>query len=753
MSVILIFAVLTAYPTAPFASAHSHVSPTLEAQRHCERLLQASSGNSTTNPGAALDLDAVASVGSDQPADATDKDQSKGDAEPLKVTLKSFYLCHPTSSKVFLRCDVRAEGSDDGKTPFTRLSVVQGAVLSCEPGTFFNSVIKACVFKRHSNCAARSIGAEVAAEGSHEKRLCDEHFLSSPAVYSGSLSSRLICHDETRSDFVVCSLNSAFAHRFSCADGRFFNQRYGKCVQTMAESDCVAEEPEAGMMVEVNPAQRCVCQASRSASPSNVVYAADISDSHKFLVCLKDQIFINKCPKNLKWNEIERACDSEGYRKPHTHCEGKSGRRSHYSHGYGSQGATTNGRTGQQTSQGARQSSHGWQTWRQSGYNTQTKNGATTGSGYSTTQRASWGHPRNPWGQGSANSGSQRSGSWGSRRPVSGYGQGGSGQARTVVNRNPSSAGGSMENCICAAALRLTNEESAYRCDPVVQGGFLLCSRVAMGVRFSKQTCPNGLAWNEVKKACAPFRECSPVPRNCGDVSRTKGGIESRTEFGDNFSSIRKCVCADALLTTGESYLRRCDPLNPGGYLLCRTGVDPVALTCARGTKWNSVERSCASTGRCLPMPSRCSPSNNPLSPTTTPSCPLKYTLHKKKLDWHTARLVCEANDAELAVILNNATQTLLTERYGSDAKKSYGGIWIGASDGGMEGVWRWVTGPLVTNNFWYPGAPSGGKYQHCMQFNYYRVKGAWDDTRCYYKKTFLCQKPDCTSTINLPDV
>ena len=142
MSVILIFAVLTAYPTAPFASAHSHVSPTLEAQRHCERLLQASSGNSTTNPGAALDLDAVASVGTDQPADATDKDQSKGDAEPLKVTLKSFYLCHPTSSKVFLRCDVRADGTDDGKTSLTRLSLVQGAVLSCEPGTFFNSVIK-----------------------------------------------------------------------------------------------------------------------------------------------------------------------------------------------------------------------------------------------------------------------------------------------------------------------------------------------------------------------------------------------------------------------------------------------------------------------------------------------------------------------------------------------------------------------------------------------------------------------------------
>ena len=73
----------------------------------------------------------------------------------------------------------------------------------------------------------------------------------------------------------------------------------------------------------------------------------------------------------------------------------------------------------------------------------------------------------------------------------------------------------------------------------------------------------------------------------------------------------------------------------------------------------------------------------------------MKYTLHEKKLDWHTARLVCEANLSELAVILNNETQQLLTQQYGSDKKKSYGGIWIGASDGGKEGTWRWVTGPV----------------------------------------------------------
>ena len=209
-------------------------------------------------------------------------------------------------------------------------------------------------------------------------------------------------------------------------------------------------------------------------------------------------------------------------------------------------------------------------------------------------------------------------------------------------------------------------------------------------------------------------RECSPVPLDCGDVSpgvkgghainplqpdpRSKAEDESRSAAGDDLSSIRKCVCDDALLTTGERYVQRCDPLNPGGYLVCLTGADPAVLKCAAGTKWNSVERACASTAQCLPVPPRCrgarSPSN-PSTPTTAPSCPLKYTWHKKKLDWHTARLVCEANESELAVILTNETQAYLTETYGSDKKKSYGGIWIGASDGGEEGTWRWVTGPV----------------------------------------------------------
>ena len=60
---------------------------------------------------------------------------------------------------------------------------------------------------------------------------------------SNPLPSRLICHDESQRDFVVCAPNSAFAHRFSCADGMFFNQKTGKCVKRRDESDCVVKTP------------------------------------------------------------------------------------------------------------------------------------------------------------------------------------------------------------------------------------------------------------------------------------------------------------------------------------------------------------------------------------------------------------------------------------------------------------------------------------------------------------------------------
>lgn len=216
------------------------------------------------------------------------------------------------------------------------------------------------------------------------------------------------------------------------------------------------------------------------------------------------------------------------------------------------------------------------------------------------------------------------------------------------------------------------------------------------------------------------------------------------------------------MVRSGRDMVPRCDPLNDDGYIVCGFGSVERRI-CPSGQKWNVLKTACDATRKCLPIPARCrfgahwttpapTTTTTTAPPTLAPICSMRYTLFEKKVTWHVARLICEANESELAVILNNETQTLLTAKYGSDAKKSYGGVWIGASDAAEEGKWRWVTGETLEFSNWYPKQPSGYKYQHCLQFNYYKVKGAWDDTRCYYKKNFICQKEECiAATLPLP--
>jgi len=274
LAVILSLAVLPA-ALMPSVSCLDTVGADFDAKSYCESLVHdqpidssvlISDGAVEVDP--VPDLDNVIEV---------DQDQDEGAKEPrlASAAKSSLFMCHPSSPNSFVRCQVDDRLSDSVKTdgpkgdpnssrfgdddslsrlsrlsrrrqsdlpdlPDLRFVVTGGEELACEPPTFFNSIIKACVLERHSNCAAR-FGTSLSSENRHEQQLCDAHFAyisRSAAVRSRSPISYLICHDETPSDFVVCSHNSAFAHRLSCANGMFFNQRLGKCVQTLAKSDC-----------------------------------------------------------------------------------------------------------------------------------------------------------------------------------------------------------------------------------------------------------------------------------------------------------------------------------------------------------------------------------------------------------------------------------------------------------------------------------------------------------------------------------
>ena len=55
---------------------------------------------------------------------------------------------------------------------------------------------------------------------------------------------------------------------------------------------------------------------------------------------------------------------------------------------------------------------------------------------------------------------------------------------------------------------------------------------------------------------------------------------------------------------------------------------------------------------------------------------------------------------------------------------------WIGASDAGSEGTWRWPNGALVTYTAWFRGEPNNyGDGQHCAIMG--QGSNRWDDQAC----------------------
>jgi len=565
---------------------------------------------------------------------------------------ESVYFCHPTSSTEYVRCSLSVSGTDEAGHP--RKFVVREDEYSCGNDTHFSSSMKACVPKRFSNCADRFNSSSWTSVTAHEQSLCNNYLRRLPKDVDVTRS-RLICHDQSPGDFVVCPLNSAFALRYSCANGLFFNQNLSKCVFTAELSDCPItrhkeDVAQSASMVQDSSLRECICNCLLDENPDRtVLYAGNPDDDHTFLICFRDgRIYTNKCPGDNSWNYRVRGCAKNPMRKSFPQCgsSGSSGVDSGVVNAGGHNGGTTN-----------------------------------------------------------------------------------------------------QQRCICQVALlNADSDEIVHRCDPHDPSRFLACARGSVTVH----ACPRGLFWNGKRNRCASAKACVSTPPHCG--------LKSTLHIPQSVAPIQRCICAEALIRSGRGDIHRCDPLNENGYMVCHFGR-VERKSCPPGQKWNVLKSSCCTTHKCLPVPSRCrfgahvTTSPPPTTTTTTmPTCVTKYTLYHTKLTWHFARLVCEANLSELAVILNNETQAMLTQKYGVSKKKSYGGIWIGASDGGEEGKWRWVTGPLVEYSNWYPDQPSGYKYQHCMQFNYYYKKGAWDDTRCYYKKKFLCQKEECSSTpIRLP--
>ena len=73
-------------------------------------------------------------------------------------------------------------------------------------------------------------------------------------------------------------------------------------------------------------------------------------------------------------------------------------------------------------------------------------------------------------------------------------------------------------------------------------------------------------------------------------------------------------------------------------------------------------------------------------------------------MTWHDARDHCASLGGHLATVTSSAEDQFVYNSVGAS-----GGEWLGATDEGSEGDWRWVTGEPWNYTNWAPHEPTNG--------------------------------------------
>ncbi|KAI4833409.1 hypothetical protein KUCAC02_016313 [Chaenocephalus aceratus] len=115
------------------------------------------------------------------------------------------------------------------------------------------------------------------------------------------------------------------------------------------------------------------------------------------------------------------------------------------------------------------------------------------------------------------------------------------------------------------------------------------------------------------------------------------------------------------------------------------------------------------------------------------------YFTSVEKISWRLARENCRTKGADLAIIKSTEEMTFVNGLYSTDKE-----VWIGLTDAGVEGQWKWVDDTPLTTTFWGKDQPNSfdGRNQDCVEF-WHRAtgNGDWNDENCNLEQNFICEK------------
>ncbi|XP_075392166.1 C-type lectin domain family 4 member F [Tenrec ecaudatus] len=116
------------------------------------------------------------------------------------------------------------------------------------------------------------------------------------------------------------------------------------------------------------------------------------------------------------------------------------------------------------------------------------------------------------------------------------------------------------------------------------------------------------------------------------------------------------------------------------------------------------------------------------------------YYFSDDKKSWHGAEQFCVSQGAHLASVTSAGEQKFLT----MSTSTSY--HWIGLTDRGREGSWRWVDGTpfnaAQSTGFWGPNQPDNWKHNNGQTEDCVHVEKKWNDMDCDTPYQWVCKKP-----------
>jgi len=122
------------------------------------------------------------------------------------------------------------------------------------------------------------------------------------------------------------------------------------------------------------------------------------------------------------------------------------------------------------------------------------------------------------------------------------------------------------------------------------------------------------------------------------------------------------------------------------------------------------------------------------------------YSLIKGNFTWTEAKLDAEKRGGHLATITSKVEQDIITALV-SAAKSD---AWIGGTDEGSEGNWKWITGESWGYQNWDDEEPNGGQNENHL--NVWGTStgenqaggdlGTWNDFRDYYRMSYIFEIP-----------